>query len=379
MQLPNTAHTSQPWRVHDLAPDFEVEDVWALPTPGGPDDFPRLVEWFGTSRDPRAVNAQGKYVGDGSRVSRALFQLRWKLGDVFGWDDREAGVGARVATLRDRLPSDLRDGPRGPELRSVPMTSLYQTGNEWAAELANRTVHSIMHIGWVPDGSGGHRGQMAVLVKPNGPLGAAYMAAIKPFRQLIVYPTLMRAIERDWQSTASTSSAGSPRATSAQRGDVLDVRRVSVTESVALARHHDYADAFELRLEGSERCSPEEWVRAGVEATPAWIKWIAGARDGLGSIRVVQSDAEVVVLEDSDPLMETVMIGRNVDSQRRVLTTVLRYKRPLLTRSVWALMGILHRRTAQRVVAGGLRQGNGSGAAVSEPFRTGVSANQEAR
>jgi len=26
-----------------MAPDFRVEDVWALPTVGGPDDFPRLV------------------------------------------------------------------------------------------------------------------------------------------------------------------------------------------------------------------------------------------------------------------------------------------------------------------------------------------------
>ena len=36
----------------------------------------------------------------------------------------------------------------------------------------------------------------AVLVKPNGLLGAAYMAAIRPFRHLIVYPALLRQIER---------------------------------------------------------------------------------------------------------------------------------------------------------------------------------------
>jgi hypothetical protein len=53
---------------------------------------------------------------------------------------------------------------------------------------------------------------MAVLVKPNGRFGAAYMAAIKPFRHLVVYPALMRAIERDWQTNASPrSTAGSPR------------------------------------------------------------------------------------------------------------------------------------------------------------------------
>lgn len=217
MKLPHTAHTSRPWRIHELAPDFEVEDVWALPTPGGPDDFPRLVR-LGSTNDPRELNAQGKYVGDGSRgivscVSRALFELRWKLGELFGWDDRDSGVGCRVATLRDRLPDDLRDAPRGPDLGAVPMTSLYLTEDEWAAEMANRTVHSVMHVGWVPDGTGGYRGQMAVLVKPNGRLGAAYMAAIKPFRFLVVYPALMRAIERDWQTNASpTSTAGSPRA-----------------------------------------------------------------------------------------------------------------------------------------------------------------------
>jgi hypothetical protein len=216
MKLPNTAHTSRPWRIHELTPDFRLEDVWALPTPGGPDDFPRLVR-MGATDDPRTLNAQGKYVGDGSRgilsrVSRALFELRWKLGELFGWDDSDSGVGRRVATLRDRLPADLRDAPRGPDLRSVPMTSLYLTEDEWAAEMANRTVHSVMHIGWVPDGTGGYRGQMAVLVNPNGPFGATYMAAIKPFRHLVVYPALMRALERDWQTNASPSStASSPR------------------------------------------------------------------------------------------------------------------------------------------------------------------------
>jgi hypothetical protein len=204
VKLASTAHTARPWRIHELTPDFRLEDVWALPTPGGPDEFPRLVR-LGSKGDPRELNAQGKYVGNGSRgvasrCSRALFELRWKLGEVFGWDDGEAGVGHRVATLRERLPADLRDGPSGPDQQGVPMTSLYLTDDEWAAEMANGTVHSVMHVGWVPDGEGGFRGQMAVLVKPNGLLGAAYMAAIKPFRHLIVYPALMRSLERDWQA-----------------------------------------------------------------------------------------------------------------------------------------------------------------------------------
>ena len=59
-----------------------------------------------------------------------------------------------------------------------------------------------MHVSWVADGEGGYRGQMAVLVKPNGGVGSAYMAAIRPFRHLIVYPSLMRLIERRWRQDA---------------------------------------------------------------------------------------------------------------------------------------------------------------------------------
>jgi hypothetical protein len=84
-----------------------------------------------------------------------------------------------VPTLRDRLPADLHDAPAGPEFPTLPFRSLYLTDTEWAAELANQTVHSVLHMGWVPDGAGGYRGQMAVLVKPNGLFGKGYFAAIQ--------------------------------------------------------------------------------------------------------------------------------------------------------------------------------------------------------
>lgn len=192
MRLPNTAHTSRPWRIHELTQDFRLEDVWALPTPGGPDDFPRLVQAFAAG-DP----AQGP-----SRVARALWAIRWKVGGLLGWDDPDAGLGSRVPTLRDRLPTDLREEPSGPIFDQLPFSSLYLTDDEWAAEIANRTVHAVMHVSWVPDETGGYRGQMAVLVKPNGLLGNAYMAAINPFRHLIVYPPAMRQIGRQWQASA---------------------------------------------------------------------------------------------------------------------------------------------------------------------------------
>jgi Protein of unknown function (DUF2867) len=199
MRLPKTAHTSRPWRVHELAEDFELEDVWELPTPGGPDDLALFVQQFTTpSKEPL--------------VLRALFALRWRLGRLFGWDKPSSGFGERVRSVRERLPADLLAASRGPDLRAVPgrepadgppiFSSVYLTHDEWVAEIANKTVLSLLHIGWVPDDSGsGYHAQMAVLVKPNGLLGRAYMAAIKPFRYALVYPSLLRAIGRDWRSS----------------------------------------------------------------------------------------------------------------------------------------------------------------------------------
>ena len=197
MRLPGTAHTSQPWRIHELTGDFRLEDVWALPTPGGPDDFPRVVQGF--PQLARGLDAADASPGF-SRVARALWAIRWKLGALLGWDRPDRGLGSRVPTLRDRLPADLRDTPSGPDLDRF--TSLYLLEDEWAAEIANRTMHGVLHLGWVPDQAGGYRAQMAVLVQPNGRLGELYMAAIRPLRHLIVYPALLRGIEREWPAVA---------------------------------------------------------------------------------------------------------------------------------------------------------------------------------
>jgi hypothetical protein len=188
MRLPNDAHTSRPWRIHELTDDFRLEDVWELSTPGKREDFPLLIEGI----------AEGDAARSPSAVARALWAIRWKVGELLGWDDTGAGVGARVPSLRERLPDDLRDA-HGPDFDTLPFTTLYLLEDEWAAEMANKTVHGVMHVGWVRCEDGSYRGQMAVLVKPNGLFGNLYMAAIRPFRHLIVYPPLLAYIEQEWR------------------------------------------------------------------------------------------------------------------------------------------------------------------------------------
>ena len=199
-RLSNPTHTARPWRIHELVPDFRLEDVWALPTPGKRSDFPRLVRQMSSGRPEDGASA----------VGRALWAIRWKLGEVFGWDEPAAGAGDGRESLRGRLPEDLRMDAPGPDFGAIPFDPLYVLDDELAAEIINRTVHGVMHIGWVPDGSGGYRGEMAVYVKPAGLLGRSYMAAIRPFRHVFIYPPLMRQIGREWTAASRSLTEAQP-------------------------------------------------------------------------------------------------------------------------------------------------------------------------
>jgi hypothetical protein len=195
MRLANSEHEAHAWRIGEVAPDFKLEDAWALPAQGDAEDFAALLEVM-ASLDP----ASG-----GSFATRALFSIRYRVGGWLGWDDAPdplAIPGDGKATLKARLPEDLRNTntATGPDLSAYGFIPLYRTDTEWAAELSNRTVHAVMHLAWVPEGEDRYRGQMGVYVKPRGRLGAAYMAAIAPFRHHVVYPALMRQIERAWNA-----------------------------------------------------------------------------------------------------------------------------------------------------------------------------------
>jgi len=218
-RLAETTYTEQPWRIHELTSDFSVEDVWSFRTPGaGPDDFPTMLA---------AMRAAGGPVKQPGLV-RFLFAVRWKLGALLGWDKPSAGVGERVASLRDRLPGDLRDAARGPDNESMPLKAIYELDLESARELANKTVHTVMHLGWVQRADGDYELRMTVLVKPNGRFGRLYMAAIAPFRYLIVYPAMTRQWERAWRDRDDLASRDEEtEVTMSSRSDSSDGRAES--------------------------------------------------------------------------------------------------------------------------------------------------------
>lgn len=327
----------RPWRIHQIAPDFDVLDVWALPTPGGPDDFPRLLAAM------RALDAERS-----SPIVRVLFAVRWAIGRLFGWDGPDDGLDSRVASLRDRLPDDADASPAAGRVGSR-FQPLFVIDDEAAFEIANRTVHGVLHLGWVPDGAGGHRGHMAVLVAPNGAWGARYLAAIAPFRHLIVYPALLRAIERRWrdrEAAVTVQQVEPPRA----------ARDRSTLPSV------EYADSFVVDVTATPEWTAERWARTVLEGAPAGLR--ATLRRGWTGLGLTEATGAQTILgweiRHADP--DTVLIGRasRIGMPGEMLVTrrptgmsfsTLVHHRTVLTRALWAAVRPAHVRTVSALLA----------------------------
>ncbi|HYJ22003.1 MAG TPA: DUF2867 domain-containing protein [Solirubrobacterales bacterium] len=206
MRIANAAHESGPWRIREIVPDFTLEDVWALPAQGDAEDFQDLLELMAAA-DPADAE---------SLPTRILWTIRDRLGSwldlgrIAASDDGADKLpipGRDETSLAERLPGALRDTTEDLEFASLPFVPLYRTDTEFAAEMSNRTVHGVLHLAWVEQDEDRYQAQMAVYVKPRGLFGKGYMALIKPFRYLIVYPALTRQTERMWNSRPARGGA----------------------------------------------------------------------------------------------------------------------------------------------------------------------------
>ena len=198
MRIDNEVQLSRPWRIHSVVGDFTLEDVWALPAIcGAQNDFGSVIEMAAGS-DP--TNAD-------SAPTRVLWGARDRLGEWFDLgristtaskNERLPIPRTREFSVAERLSDDLRGSANDVHFEHLPFVPLYRTPREFAAEISNQTVHGVMHLAWIDRDDGTYQAQMAVYVKPRGLFGRAYMAFIKPFRYLIVYPALERELERAW-------------------------------------------------------------------------------------------------------------------------------------------------------------------------------------
>jgi hypothetical protein len=280
-----------------------------------------------------------------------LFAVRWKLGAVLGWDRTGSGVGARAPSLRDRLPRDLRDASQPTDADDLPLTPVYQLDNEMARELANRTVHAVMHLGWVPGGNGDHELRMAVLVKANGRLGRLYMALIRPFRYLVVYPALTRQWETAWRDRCRE---GSPTSAGGVDGAVGVLNIPASVRAASSLPDADYADAFTLSTDVT--ATPEQWARAMFGDVPSIrgrVLWrgLLGLRlhpgrsaESVAGWRVAARGEDWIRLEAASWYLAGNLVVHATDG-RVSLGTFLRYDRPP-ARVIWTPASAVHRQLA---------------------------------
>jgi len=173
-------------RAHDMMRGMPLHDVSVVDLPGG-----------GAGRTVGEVHALMK-VAERSFVVSALMGLRCAIGRMLRWDTAEASTKdsfvSRVSDA-DRRASELAPGTQNGLFRV-----LYQFPREALGEIRNATVHAFLSTVLVPTPTG-YRFYWAVYVKPTSWLTPAYLAAIEPFRRLLVYPALLRRISAAWVAT----------------------------------------------------------------------------------------------------------------------------------------------------------------------------------
>ncbi len=211
-------YTQGTWRISELAQDFELLDVWALPASGRLEEFGDLCGIV-LDPSPAASTSSSRPQRASAWASDQLFTIRYKLGKIFGWDDDVNTLpipGCTETSLRERLsveeaaeldqwdqtpqPEDSTQDQSTTSSLELAFRPILKTETEFAAELSNKTVHAVMHLGWVQLGPDSYEGQLGVYVKHRGRLGRPYMTAIAPFRHYLVYPAMMKRIGRSWQA-----------------------------------------------------------------------------------------------------------------------------------------------------------------------------------
>jgi Protein of unknown function (DUF2867) len=176
-----------PLRVHTFLAGVPLHDVWVT-------DLPRSRA--GITLDEFLRVASGRLFTP-SPIVRALLNIRFFVGGLFGWDRTTS----TPETFADRLtPADRARSLAPAGLKDGHFRVVYRFENEYLQELINRTAHAAALSALVETAST-YRFYFAVYVRSVGQLTPLYMALINPFRKLVVYPSLLRSVRARWKQT----------------------------------------------------------------------------------------------------------------------------------------------------------------------------------
>jgi hypothetical protein len=178
-----------PLRVHAFLAGVPLHDAWVI-------DLPRSRG--GITLDEFLRVANGRLFTPSPAV-RALLNVRFFVGRLFGWDRTPSTTGAE--TFADRLTAADRARSLAPAgVRDGLFRVVYRFENEQLVELINRTAHAAA-LSTLVETASTYRFYFAVNVRSVCQLTPVYMALIDPFRKLIVYPSLLRGVYASWKQT----------------------------------------------------------------------------------------------------------------------------------------------------------------------------------
>jgi hypothetical protein len=182
-----------PLRVHDFLAGVPLHDVWAV-------DLPRARSGITLDEFLRTANA---CPFTPPPLVRSLLNIRLFVGRVLGWDREPAATAwesfATRMTTADRSRSLAPAGTRVGLFRVV-----YRFENEQLLELINRTAHAAA-LSALVETANAYRFYFGVYVCSVSRFTPIYIALIDPFRNLIVYPSLLRAIRAKWNKNFGTA------------------------------------------------------------------------------------------------------------------------------------------------------------------------------
>lgn len=137
-------------------------------------------------------------------------------------------------------------------------------------------------------------------------------------------------------------------------------RPVDAEPLIAELGKYDYADSFEIDLNGPDERTPEEWMRAAIGGAHTAVRTTVGiawryllrfeldprANGQLFGMPIIESTPEFAYMSGDSPLLVGHLIGRRDEARRISLTTALIYRQRRLAGAVWATAGPAHRRIA---------------------------------
>jgi hypothetical protein len=178
---------SRNFRVNSFLADVPLHDIWVFHLPGGRDGQ--------TLRDAQEIFAAQSPLEANTAVA-LLVGSRMLLGGLLGWDD-EKYFDTSTSYINRLTEADRSRTLEEPGTGGGMFKTVYTFENEQLAEMMNRTAHAFFCMAIEPAGDG-YTMYWAIYVKETSAFTPIYMSLIDLFRRHIVYPSIVRSVERAW-------------------------------------------------------------------------------------------------------------------------------------------------------------------------------------